>query len=108
VDFCARLRQAGFFVHYNPVAVATHTGGHSVSALPLEIRQRYWYGSLLEYAAKHYPPLTYRLVCGAVALGAACRAVGGWPRNGLKAVAVYGAVCRLALGQMFMGRTRCR
>ncbi len=106
VDFCARIRQAGFLVRYNPNAAAIHTGAHAVAGLSLEIRQRYWYGSLLEYVAKHYPPLTYRLVCGAVALGAICRAVAGWPRIGFKAVAVYGAVCRLALGQMITGRTR--
>jgi GT2 family glycosyltransferase len=106
VDFCARIKQARLTVRYNPLTAAKHTGAHSVRSLPLEIRERYWYGSLLKYAAKHYPPLTYRLVCGAVALGAAVRAVGGWPRNGLKAVIVYGAVCRLALGHMVRGRTR--
>ena len=108
VDFCARIGQAGFLVRYNPAALAKHTGGHSVGTLPLEIRERYWYGSLLEYAAKHYPPLTYRLVCGAVAMGAVFRAVGGWPRLGSKAVAVYGAVCRLALGCMLTGRASGR
>jgi hypothetical protein len=101
VDFCARLKQAGFSVYYNPSAVARHKGAHSIVSLPLEIRERYWYGSLLGYAAKHYRPISYRAVCLAVVAGAAFRAVRGCPRNGLKAFAVYGAVCRLAMGRLF-------
>jgi N-acetylglucosaminyl-diphospho-decaprenol L-rhamnosyltransferase len=104
VDFCAKLKQAGLFVRYNPVAVAKHTGAHSVAGLPLEIRERYWYGSLLKYAAKHYLWIAFLSVCGAVAFGAFFRGVREFPRHGFKAVAVYGAVCRLALGRMFFGR----
>ncbi|HVW85403.1 MAG TPA: glycosyltransferase family 2 protein, partial [Bryobacteraceae bacterium] len=63
VDFCAKLKQAGFLVHYNPRAVAKHTGGHAVGVLALENRERYWYGSLLEYAAKYFRPLAFRSVC---------------------------------------------
>jgi N-acetylglucosaminyl-diphospho-decaprenol L-rhamnosyltransferase len=104
VDFCARLKQAGFFVYYNPKAVARHEGAHAIRALSLENRERYWYGSLLEYAAKHYHSLAYRAVCFAVFSGAACRAVRGYPRYGLKAFAVYGAVCRLAAGRLLRSR----
>ena len=101
VDFCARLKQAGLAVYYEPNAVARHEGTHSIGTLPLEIRERYWYGSLLGYTAKHYTWLTCEGICFAVVLGAALRAVKGCPRYGLKAFAVYGAVCRLALGRMF-------
>jgi N-acetylglucosaminyl-diphospho-decaprenol L-rhamnosyltransferase len=104
VDFCVRIKEAGFRIRYNPVAVAKHTGAHSVGTLPLAIRERYWYGSLLKYAAKHYPPIAFGSVCGAVALGAVLRAVRVYPRYGFKAVAVYGAVCRLALGHLWRGR----
>ena len=53
VDFCARLKQAGLR------CITTRkrwrgNGRHSVVSLPLEIRESYWYGSLLGYAAKHY------------------------------------------------------
>jgi N-acetylglucosaminyl-diphospho-decaprenol L-rhamnosyltransferase len=104
VDFCTRLKQAGLNVYYNPIARARHTGTHSIRSLPVEIRERYWYGSLLKYAAKHYHSIAYRAVCFAVVSGAAMRAVRGIPRNGLKAFAVYGAVCRLATGRFFRSR----
>ena len=104
VDFCARVKQTGFQVRYNPVAVAKHTGAHSVGTLPLEIREGYWYGSLLKYAAKHYPPIAFGSVCAAVAFGAVLRAVRVYPRYGFNAVVVYGAVCRLALGHLWRGR----
>jgi GT2 family glycosyltransferase len=106
VDFCARVKQAGLFVRFNPQALAKHTGSHSVGALSLEIRERYWYGSLLEYAAKHYPSAAYRMVCCAVMLGAVGRGVVGCARFGIKAVEIYGAVSRLALGRLLSARVR--
>ena len=51
VDFCASLKRTGFSVWFNPRAVAKHTGAHSIRTLSVENRERYWYGSLLEYAA---------------------------------------------------------
>jgi N-acetylglucosaminyl-diphospho-decaprenol L-rhamnosyltransferase len=104
VDFCKRLRVAGAAVRFTPAAVAIHTGGHSARALPLAVRERYWYGSLLEYAARHYPPLAFRMVCAATVVGSAVRAVRGYPRGGLRSVVVYGNVCRLALGRMLRPR----
>ncbi|HKD06349.1 MAG TPA: glycosyltransferase family 2 protein [Bryobacteraceae bacterium] len=101
VDFCWRVKQAGALVRYNPAAVAKHAGAHSVGSLPLEIRERYWYGSLLEYAARHYSLFAYWSVCAATIVGSALRGVRAFPRDGFKAVLVYGAVCRLALGRMF-------
>ena len=101
VDFCARLRRAGFPVYYNPNAVAQHTGAHSFQALTLEIRESYWYGNLLGYAAKHYDSVRFRAVCLAVALGASLRALREFPLEGVKAFAVYGAVFRLAIGHFF-------
>jgi len=101
VDFCARLKPAGYCTYYNPLGVAKHTGSHSVGSLALENRQRYWYGSLLEYAAKHYRSSAFRTICAAVAVGAVGRAVLGFPRYGLKAFAVYGGIVGLALGRAF-------
>lgn len=100
VDFCARMRAAGHLVRYEPGARAVHRGGHSVGAIPLEIREKYWYGSLLKYAAKHYHPVAFGLVCLSVAAGAAGRAVLGFPRGGLRVFGVYSSVIRLALGSM--------
>jgi N-acetylglucosaminyl-diphospho-decaprenol L-rhamnosyltransferase len=102
VDFCVGLKREGYLAYYVPQAVANHKGGHSVGTLPVEIRERYWYGSLLEYAAKYYRPVTFRLVCFAVSLGAVfracrgCAAGGGW-----KVIKVYEAIVRLAIGRMF-------
>jgi GT2 family glycosyltransferase len=101
VDFCEKLKSAGLLVRFNPKAVAFHKGGHAVGALSLEIRERYWYGSLLEYASKYYSPLAFRAVCFAVALGSAFRAVLLFPFEGVKAFAVYGAVCRFAVARFF-------
>jgi hypothetical protein len=91
-------------VKYNPAARARHAGAHSVGTLSLEIRERYWYGSLLEYAAKHYPTSAFRWVCAAVAVGSAARGLRRLPRYGFKAAEVYGAVCRLALTCCWGGR----
>ena len=96
VDFCARLRSAGFSVRYEPAARAIHQGGHSVGTIPLEIRETYWYGSLLKYAAKHYHSVTLSLVCLSVAAGAAGRAVLSFPRGGLRVFDVYSSVIRLS------------
>ena len=103
VDFCARLRSAGFCAYYNPGAVAQHAGSHSISALALENRARYWYGNLLGYAAKHYRSAAFRTTCVAVAVGAALRGVCGFPRYSFKALAVYGAIVGLALRRAFQG-----
>jgi N-acetylglucosaminyl-diphospho-decaprenol L-rhamnosyltransferase len=100
VDFCTRLRAAGFSVRFNPAARACHKGGHSVGIIPLEIRERYWYGSLLEYAAKHYHPVAFGVVCLSVAAGAAGRAVRSFPRGGLKVFEVYSSVIRLAIAHL--------
>ena len=104
VDFCARARQAGRQGWFEPAAVARHAGGHSVSTLSLEKRQQYWYGSLLEYAAKHYDPVTSRIVCLAVAAGSLLRAPWAGVRQGRKAFRVYGGISGLALKRLMGGR----
>jgi N-acetylglucosaminyl-diphospho-decaprenol L-rhamnosyltransferase len=103
VDFCARLRAARFCAYYHPGAVAKHSGSHSIAPLSLENRERYWYGNLLKYAAKHYSLPAFRTTCVAVAAGAVFRALWGFPRNRLKAFAVYGGIVRLALNRVFPG-----
>jgi GT2 family glycosyltransferase len=97
VDFCACLKSAGSKVIFQPLAVAKHTGGHSIHGLPLEIREKYWYGSLLRYAAKHYPSAGFTGVCWAVAAGSIVRAVRGLPQHGFKAIVVYAGVFRQAV-----------
>jgi N-acetylglucosaminyl-diphospho-decaprenol L-rhamnosyltransferase len=101
VDFCARIQASGYCTYYHPLGIAKHTGSHSVAPLALENRERYWYGSLLGYAAKHYRSAVFRTTCVAVAVGAVGRAVLGFPRNGFKAFAVYGGIVGLALSRVF-------
>jgi len=101
VDFCARIKAAGFRIFYHPSAVASHAGSHSVGALPLENRERYWYGSLLKYAAKHYSSTAFRTICLAVAAGAFFRAFLGFPRYKWRSFAVYGGIVGLALSRTF-------
>jgi GT2 family glycosyltransferase len=108
VDFCARLKAAGLRVWYEPEGIATHRGAHSIGSLPLENRERYWYGSLLEYAEKHYTPSAFQATCGSVIVGAALRAAAACPRAGLKAFAVYGGVIGLALNRLLRSRGSVR
>jgi hypothetical protein len=108
VDFCARIKSAGFCAYYHPGGVAKHSGSHSIRALSLENRERYWYGSLLEYAAKHHHSWALRTTCVAVAAGAVLRAVTGFPRHGFKAFAVYGGIVGLALNRLFKRRPESR
>ena len=100
VDFCARLRSAGFVLRYLPEARAIHDGGHSVGRIPVGLRERYWYGSLLKYAAKHYRRVAFGSVCLAVAAGAAGRAILAFPRGGLRVFEVYSSVIRLSFAHL--------
>jgi GT2 family glycosyltransferase len=104
VDFCARLKDSGLAVVFQPLAVTKHTGGHSIHGLPLELREKYWYGSLLRYAAKHYPFAGFTGVCWAVAAGSIVRAVRGLPQHGFKAIVVYAGVFRQAVRFWFKRR----
>ena len=54
VDFCLRLKQAGFQIAYDPTASALHQGGHSLRRMALQNKQVAWYGSLLRFAKKHF------------------------------------------------------
>ena len=101
VDFCARLKAAEWKVLFQPLAVAKHAGGHSIHGLPFEVREKYWYGSLLRYAAKHYPSAGRIGVCWAVLAGSIVRAARGLPQHGYKAIVVYAGVIRQAARTMF-------
>ncbi len=54
VDFCRRVRNAGWRILYCPDAKFAHAGGHSVSQLSFGDRQSFWYRNLLRYFAKHH------------------------------------------------------
>jgi len=98
VDFCRRAIDRGYRLYYVPEATVRHAGGHSISQLTLEMRQIYWYGGLLRYSAKHFHPITLRVVCLAVIAGAILRMIGDLLRErSLKLIpAAYGRVVGLA------------
>ncbi|MCU1263171.1 MAG: glycosyl transferase, family 2 [Bryobacterales bacterium] len=102
VDFCHRLKSLSLIVFYVPQAIAKHTGAHSIGSIRLEKRQLYWYGSLLKYAAKHYPPFARRLVCVSVMVGSVVRSLAGiFSRHGWTQLKGYGRVIGLA-GRYFV------
>jgi len=104
VDFCRRASQRGYRLYYEPKAVAKHTGAHSISRLTVELRQIYWYRSLLRYSAKHFRPLGLRAVCVAVVTGSIVRLlVETASTRSLKPLAVYSKVVRLASQCLFVG-----
>jgi N-acetylglucosaminyl-diphospho-decaprenol L-rhamnosyltransferase len=77
VDFCRRALDAGYGIQYVPMVKASHEGGHSIRQMARGCRGRYWYGSLLRYAGKHFKPSAYRAVWLAAVLGALPRAAAG-------------------------------
>lgn len=85
VDFCRRAldfgrdldNKAGYRIQYVPSVKASHEGGHSIRQMAPGCRGRYWYGSLLRYAGKHFKPSAYRAVWLAAVLGALPRAAAG-------------------------------
>jgi len=97
VDFCKRLRDDGYHVYYEPRAIATHLGGHSIRKILLEKRELYWYGSLLKYGSKHFNRGPTRLLCLAVIVGSLLRMpMGILLQRSFQPVAVYARVMRLA------------
>jgi N-acetylglucosaminyl-diphospho-decaprenol L-rhamnosyltransferase len=97
VDFCLRLRRAGYSIWYIPQPLARHIGGHSASRLEWEDRQVFWYGSLLRYAVKHFSVAGRRLVAAAVIVACVPRTVAGIVSgHRLRAVGVYSRVFRAA------------
>lgn len=104
VDFLKRATDHAYRIRFVPEAVAKHTGAHSIRKISLEFRQFYWYGSVLKYAAKHFPPGAEKLVCLAVIIGSVMRTVLGVPRHwSLQPIEVYARVVKLAGRQLFSG-----
>lgn len=97
VDFCKRLKNAGWQVWLEPATRALHHGGHAVESLSFEQSRVYWYGGLLRYAARHFEPAPYRLICVAIVLGSLLRLAGEvFQRHSFSNTAVYGRVARMA------------
>lgn len=105
VDFCLRLRNAGYRIRFAPDPIGVHLGGHSVHRLDPALRQLYWYRSLLDYAAKHFSAVWVQLVAGSVLIASAGKLVSTIFRPGqLFRCRQYGPVVVLALRTMIHGR----
>jgi N-acetylglucosaminyl-diphospho-decaprenol L-rhamnosyltransferase len=104
VDFCRRLRDAGYDIAFVPDAIAEHVGGHSAKGLPWASREMYWYGSLLRYAAKHFSAPGRLLVTVSVTLGCVPRMlVRSLLYRNLKPVSVYSKVMLLSGAGLIRG-----
>jgi GT2 family glycosyltransferase len=104
VDFFRRLALAGHTIWYETGVRARHTGAHSVGLLEAEIREVYWYRSLLRYAGKYFTRSQFRAVSLAVAAGAVLRmSVSCLFKRGRPAAA-YGKVLQLALSSLLRGK----
>jgi N-acetylglucosaminyl-diphospho-decaprenol L-rhamnosyltransferase len=75
VDFCKRLRDQGGKIVYCPEARFRHSGAHSVGQLSFRARQIFWYGNMLLYAKKHFPPSQVTRLRLAIAGGMLLRSV---------------------------------
>lgn len=104
VDFCQRLKRAGWKIRLVPEARAAHEGGHSVEKLLPASRASYWYGSLLRYSAKHLGPWRTRAVAAAVLLGITGRMILDTVNRRRGAGAGYSAVARMAARALVTGR----
>lgn len=104
VDFCRRLKQAGWRIAFCPAAAALHSGGASIRKLNREAREVFWYGNLLRYVHKHAAAATFRLTCATVALAAFLRCVCSALQLEGGAVKGYSKVIYAALAGTFSGR----
>lgn len=107
VDFCRRAIDSGFEIQYVPQVVASHRGGHSIGRLGRGCRAWYWCVSLLKYASKHFSPLAYRALCGAVVLSSFPRMVAGMiQQRSLEPILVYSRIVRYAGARLVSSRGR--
>lgn len=98
VDFCLRASQAGYLNWYEPACEAVHHGAHSISSLTLPQRHKYWYGSVLRFARKHFGPLSATYLRAVVVVGLALRGVAsGWGSGSGPVRKAYFQAMRMAI-----------
>ncbi len=99
VDFCRRLRAAGWQVFLVPEAVVRHRGGVAKRDLGSRAFALAWYRNLERYVAKHHHVGARVAVKVLILLGMAGRIVACAFRKDRAGVRVYAAVARQALGR---------
>jgi N-acetylglucosaminyl-diphospho-decaprenol L-rhamnosyltransferase len=103
-DFCRRATDRGYVFYFVPEAVAKHTGAHSISRIPVELRHYYWYRNLLRYSVRHYPPMAFRAICLAVVAGSLLRGTArALAHRSLQPLAAFRRVMQLAGRSLVFG-----
>jgi N-acetylglucosaminyl-diphospho-decaprenol L-rhamnosyltransferase len=69
VDFCRRIRAAGFRIRYEPRATFVHHGGIAMRTLGLGPFSRIWYRNLERYVRKQHGTPAWLLVKSLIATG---------------------------------------
>ena len=99
VDFCRRLRAAGWRIRYRADARVVHEGGVAMRALGLGSFSTIWYRNLLRYAHKHGSAAARLLIRPLIIVGMLLRvlasALGGRPAEARAYLRVIG----VALGR---------
>jgi len=97
VDFCLRARKSGFRIRYEPLALAVHTGGHSVRSVDWGDRQVYWNENLLRYSGLHFTLRGQVITALSVAAGGVLRGLWKALRRGSPGpLRVAGVILRAA------------
>jgi N-acetylglucosaminyl-diphospho-decaprenol L-rhamnosyltransferase len=74
VDFCRRLRDAGWRIRYVAAARMTHDGGVSVGTLGRGPFTRIWYANMRRYVDRHWRPVARLVFRGLLVKGMLLRA----------------------------------
>ena len=76
VDFCRRLREAGWEIYFVPTAKFEHEGGYSAEALGARGFANAYYRNQLRYVDKHFSFAGAALVRASIAIGMIVRSIG--------------------------------
>ncbi len=98
VDFCQRLRTAGWRIRYAGGARVVHEGGVAMRALGLGSFSTIWYRNLLRYVARHGSPAARLLIRPLVVVGMLLRIAFSLVRGRLDDARAYGRVIGVAFG----------
>jgi GT2 family glycosyltransferase len=93
VDFCQRLKSAGWEIHFMPEAHFHHVGGYSAEALGKKAFTQAYYHNQLRYSQKHFGRLASVAVRASIVAGMLARMIAR-PQY----ARAYGSVLRGALG----------
>lgn len=99
VDFCRRLRLAGYRIRYVAGARIVHEGGVAMRALSLGSFSTIWYRNLLRYAAKHGGLLTRIAIRPLLIVGMGLRVAISAARGRFDDARAYAKVIGVALGR---------